>query len=1024
MNFTKFFIERRKLTNLIVIFMVVAGAMSIYSLPRQDSPNVDFNIMTIATFYPGASPEDVEINVTDLIEDELEKVDGIEELTSFSVESMSYIYAQLDPDAHNTIQIKQDLRDAVDRVTTLPVQVEDRPLIKEMKSTDFPIVEVSIAGDKSQEALIRDIAKDMEAEIKAVGKVGSIEKVGYRKREVQILADIDKMKDSHISFVEMLSAIKARNVKLSGGTLESFADEKKIVTLSEFENLRDVEDVIIRSNFTGKQVKVSDVAAIAIDYEKRNVISRTNGINSINMIIKRRGTTDVIDLSKEIDEVITKYAQNYKKSGIEVIKVVDYTYYTKSLLNIVTKNALFGFCLVVIALFIFLNLRSAFWVAIGIPLSVLSAYIFFPLFGITTNQVTLITIIMVLGMLVDDAIVIAENINRHQENGEDFKTAAIQGTKEVFSPVLATIITTIICFAPIYFMSGILGRFIVAIPTIVILTLLMSLFESVTILPAHLAKPQTVSFSKKKEITDKIREHYAHLLRFFLIHRKATVMGFVLLALITGTVFYKFSKFELFPTEDFDLFYIVMESDEGDSLEETSKKVKSVEAVVSKIPSNLMINYKTIVGEHRTEEAAADPALHSNWSLVTVFLHPASKRDVRSEKIIEDLKVKFKDIQKDFVKFDVRELQDGPPVGSPVMVRLVSDNFENCQKYEKRVMAFLKEIKGVKDLETTNRKGKKEISLTLDYDYMARVGITALDLADTIRVAYDGQVATTVRRDGEEVDFRVKLSDEQRQDINVLKRLQILNNQNHLISIGQFVTFKSGFADQTITHFDGKKAITIKGDVDSGVTTPGEVNQKIKDRFLTEIENTPGINIVFGGQEKETMQSMNNFVMAFFCGMLGVYFILVILLNSYIQPFLIMIAIPFGLVGVLVAFFFHNLPLSFIGIIGALGMIGVVVNDSLVMTTYLNTLREKAQCINIDLIIEGAKTRLRPVLLTTVTTVFGLMPTAYGWGGYEPFLVPMVLAMMWGLVFGTVITLILIPVLYTFSRRGIVCSGK
>ncbi|MBU1918482.1 MAG: efflux RND transporter permease subunit [bacterium] len=1017
MNFVKYFVERRKLCNLLLVFFIIAGAMSIYRLPRQDSPNVNFNLVTIFTFYPGASPEDVEINVTDLLEDELEEVDGIDEMTSFSAEGMSFIFLQLDADSDDTFQIKDDIRAAVDRVTNFPEQVEDRPLINEIKSTDFPILEVAIMGDETQEALIRDIAKDMESEIKSVGKVGAIDKVGYRKREVKILADIAKMKDSYVSFAEMINAIQAHNVKQSGGTLESFVDEKKIVTLSEFENLEDVGDVIIRSNFSGKHVLVNDVALVDVSYEKPTTISRTNGRNSLNLIVKRRGTTDVIDLSKKIDEVVKAYQENYKDKGVEIVKVVDYTYYTNSLLKIVRNNAFIGFVLVIIALFLFLNFHTAVWVGLGIPVSILGAYIFFPLFDITTNQVTLITLIMVLGMLVDDAIVIAENINRHQENGMDFKEAAIVGTKEVAKPVLTTILTTIICFVPIYFMSGILGSFIVAIPTIVILTLGMSLFESVTLLPCHLSYRKSVKQSAQQKFMNTLKEHYGSLLSHFLHHRTITVVVFFAVAIMVGYGFTKVSRFELFPTEDFDLFFIVMEAEEGISLEEMSHRVKEVEKVVHEIPDELMINYKTMVGEHRTDEAASDPALHSNWALISIFLHPASQRDIRSEQLIEELKVQFKDMKKKFTKFDVREMQDGPPVGAPITVNLVSDNFALCEQYEKEIMTFLKEQKGVYDLETTNRVGKKEVQIKLNYDYMARVGITAVDVASAIRVAYDGLVATSVRRSGEEVDFRVMLSEDQRHGEDILKKIQILNNQNALIEIGTFATFEEGYTDQTITHFDGKKAITIKGQVNAELVTAAQINKDLKNKFANKISKTPGISMVFGGEEKQTMESMKNFVMAFCVGLIGIYFILVLLLNSYSQPFLIMIAIPFGFVGVLVAFAFHNLPFSFIGLIGTLGLIGVVVNDSLVMTTYLNDLREKYQRVDIDMIVEGAKTRLRPVLLTTITTVLGLLPTAYGFGGSEPFLVPMVLAMSWGLVFATFITLILVPVLYTFSRK-------
>jgi multidrug efflux pump subunit AcrB len=1016
MKITRFFVENRKAANLALILTVVAGLFSVTGLPRQDSPNVDFDILTIATFYPGASPEDVEINVTDPVEDELEKLDGIEQMTSFSIEGMSMIFVEVDPDSDDKPQVKDDIRNAVDRVKELPEAVEDRPLVEEMKSTDFPILEVAIIGDEAREPELRKIAKALEDEIKAVGKVGAIEKIGYRKREVKILADLEKMDRATVSFPEILGAIRSRNVKSSGGTLESFVDERKIVTLAEFDELEDVRDVIIRSNFSGKHVTVSDVATVQDGFKRRGIISRTNGRNSINLVVKRRGTTDVIKLSRKIDGILKKYENLYKDRGIEIIKVVDFTYYTQSLLNIVSNNAMIGFVLVCLALFVFLNLHTAFWVAVGIPLSILLAYIFFPFVGLTTNQIALITIILVLGMLVDDAIVVAENITRHQEAGMDPKEAAVVGTREMFKPVFATVLTTMLCFSPILFMTGILGKFIWTIPVVVILTLGASLIESVTLLPAHLARrPRGGNGSGNHRFMRVLRDWYGRALSRMLARRWRTIGTFVLASVLIGGFAGWQARFELFPTEDFDLFYIVMETETGTSLEETLKSVRKVEARVAEIPEDLMFGFKTVVGDHRTDEAASDPSLHENWALVTVYLHPSGKRDKRSETIIEELKEKVSGID-DFEKLDIREVQDGPPVGAAITVRLVSDDFDLCEKYERKIKEFLGKTPGIKDLESSNRMGKKEINLKLDHDHMARVGISALDLANTIRVAYDGNVATSIRRDGEEIDFRVSLAEEQRGALGVLKKLQARNNTGRLVDISTLASFKESRSPQSIAHFNGRRSIIITANVDGKVINSGEANEKIRAAFAKEIAAIPNLSLIFGGQEKQTLESMRNFRVAFFCAMLAVYFALVLLLDSYKQPLLILVVVPFGFVGVLVAFYLHGFPMSFVGLIGSLGMMGVVVNDSLVMVTYLNQKRiERGGRMSVADVVEGAQVRLRPVVLTTVTTVLGLLPTVYGWGGTEPFLVPMVLAMSWGLMFATLITLIFVPTLYTFS---------
>ena len=296
----EYFINNKKVTNLILLFIVITGTISIFNLPRQDNPNVNFNILTISTIYPGASPEDVEINVTDKIEDELEDVDGIEQLSSFSIEHMSFITVQLDPETEDTTQIKADISSAIDRVSDLPTEVEDRPTIIEMKSTDFPVAEIGIMGNETDETIIRRVAKEIESDLKSSVSVGKIIKEGYRKKEVKILTDIHKLAQYHISFNQVINAIKSRNIKSSGGTIESFVDEKKIITFAEFENPLDVSNVIVRSNFSGKQIKISDIAEVKTGYKDKVLITRTNGRNSINLIVRRRGTTDVIDLSEKM----------------------------------------------------------------------------------------------------------------------------------------------------------------------------------------------------------------------------------------------------------------------------------------------------------------------------------------------------------------------------------------------------------------------------------------------------------------------------------------------------------------------------------------------------------------------------------------------------------------------------------------------------------------------------------------------------------------------------------------------------
>jgi len=1011
----KFFLKKDVLVKLITIFVVAAGIMSLTQLKRASYPDVEFDILKITTTYPGASAEDVEVNVTKKIEDEIKTVRDYDKIRSNSLENLSIIYVWVDPNAEDKKLVKDEIRRAVDRVSNLPREIKDKPVIDELKSSNVAIIEVAVSG-KVPEKILRKIAKDLEEKINEMKGVGLVEKMGYRKREIKILVDAQKIAKNYVSLNEIISAIKDRNIRTGGGSLESYTNEKKIVTFSEFENPLDVKDVIIRRNFDGNQIKLSQISKIEDTYEDYDVIPRTNQQNSINLLIRSQPRADIIDISNEIKELLNKTRDSLPK-GVTVDIVVDYSRYTKNLLSIVQTNALIGFFLVLGVLFLVLNPYTAFWTAAGIPISFLGALIFFPVFGIDINFISLITLVLVLGMLVDDAIVVAENISRHREMGKSPLQAASQGAREVAGPVTATIITTIIAFMSLYYMKGISGKFVWQIPIVVILTLVISLLESLFLLPSHIAF-SPVRESKKSHWFEKFKHSYEKVMHAVIRHRVKTLFGFICFLLVACYLLFGVMKVNMFPYSDVDVFYVVAELPDGTSLEETSKRLKEVEKLVDQIPRTAMVNYTASIGHHDRDVYGASHGLRHNWALVTIFLKPAGEREMTSEELMKNLEVKLKDL-KGFTKLELDKFNDGPPVGRPITITLVSNDDNLRRKFSQEAFDFLKGINGVKNLDMNIKKGKEELLLKPDYEMMAKLGVTSRGLAETIRAAYSGIVVTSIVRDGEEIDYRVQLTLDQRRNVDVLKNLQVMNNQGRLIRIGNFATLVPSKGYDTIKHYNGRRATTIQGDVDDKLITSSEVNQIFFKKFQSQIDKQPGMRLIFGGEEKATQESMQSFGIALIFCLIAIYIILVVLFDSFTQPLIIVAIIPFGLAGTVVIFFANGYPVSFLGIIGTLGLIGVMVNDSLVMVSHLNDLRKKHNGLTLAHLIEGCKARLRPVVLTTVTTVVGLMPTIYGFGGYEPFIVPLVLALAGGLIFATPITLLLVPTLYSYGLKDV-----
>lgn len=1011
-----FFIRRPKVTNLILVLVVLAGILSVKESRKQDFPTVSFDIMKIETTYPGASPEDVEINLTDPIEDELEDVEDIDEIKSLSMENISLIFVYINPDSTDIRKVKNDIRDAVDRVTDLPEAVTEKPKVEEIRSTSAPVLEIGIYGEVSEKEL-RKFAKDLETDLRTVEGVGLIEKIGYRKREVHIEADHKELEEKYVSLGEIMDAIKARNVRTTGGSLESYVAEKNIVTFSEYEEPLEVRDVIIRSAFTGEGVRIKDVAIVSEGFDEHDIIARSNGNQGIAVVVKRQENADVITISNAVKKRLKKFRKSLPE-GVKAKIMYDNSIYTKSMLSMVRLNGLIGFALVLIVMFIFLDWKSAFWTAFGIPISMCGAFILFEPFGITINVVTLAAMVLVLGMLVDDAIVIAENTYRMKEKGMPPVEGTIEGVINVFMPVVAAVLTTMLAFIPMLFMTGITGKFIVGIPIVVILMLGFSLIESTCFLPCHIAHampPKTLP--KRTRWIPHAIDFYHGIIGRCLSHRKKILLSFFILLIATTIAGGFWLKLILFPQNNPDVFNILIEAPNGTTLTNTEKKVEEVEKAVEEvIPPEFRQSYIARIGHHDVDPYGGSAGRYSNWAMITVYLVPADERKgFPSEPMMDELQARL-DKLKGFDRLYVLPLDEGPPVGKPITVIYTTDDNEVRNKFEEETIAYLKNITGISKVETDNIPGKDELRLRLDYDMMPRIGVTSLDVSRTVRTAFEGEVVTSIRKSGEEIDFRVSLKDPEKFRQEGVLDLLIANNTGNLVPLRNFAYFEETTGPAAIHHYDGKRSVTITAEVDPDVITAVDANDMLRKKFEPLVYNYPGLRIEFGGEEKKTQESMASFYSALILALIAIYFLLVVLLDSYTQPLLIMAAIPFAMVGVIITFLIHDIPIGFLAMIGILGLVGVVVNDSIVMVDHLNERCEKEGKL-LSTIAKGAKTRFRPVILTTLTTVAGLLPTGYGVGGDLPFIRPMVLAMAWGLAFATLITLVFTPLLYSIHAR-------
>ncbi len=1005
----RFFASRGTVAYVFTALMILLGLASLTVIQRDNFPSVDFNEMTITTRYPGASPEDVELNLTNRLEEELKEVEGLKWVVSFSMENVSIINVRIDPDAGDTRKVKTDVRDATSRVTKLPPEVDEQPVVEEFTTTTgIPIIEVGLSGDVSYRRL-RDLARRTEKALLGVPGVARVVKYGYLDREIKIEVSQDALEKWRVPAHAVAEAVRDRNIRATGGSFESYTNERNIVTLAQFEDPLDVADVIVRVTESGTQLRVADLALLLDAFEPAKVVSRMNGNRAISFLVYKKESADMI---RTVDAIKRLVAENRHRlpDGVSIEYSNDTSRQVRNRLAVVATNGAVGLLLVLIVLALFLDLRSAFWVAVSIPVVLLGTLFLLPVFGAYLDSIALAAMILVIGIVVDDGIVVAESIWRQRELGLAPLDAAVEGTAAVYLPVLTTVLTTALAFAPMFFMTGMLGDFVFVIPLVVCLALAIALAETTIALPAHLIGGRRVPGRMRAHADGGwfigLQNGFGSVLGLLLRWRYALIAGFF--ALLVGAFWYagRYLDFVLFPTQSADNFFLLVELPSGSSLAATGDLVIELEGILKSLPEGELDSYVSRIGSHGEWNLGEN----ENWAYIGVYLSPFATRERNADQIVEWLRERMAKIEGiERLRFVIDS--GGPPVGRPITVRVVGSDDERRDALASLIMERLAAMDGVKDLDRDDKAGKEQIAIDLDYVRLADAGLSVADVARNVRLAFDGEVVTSVRYGEEDVDFRVILEAQARRTQDTLRELLVPNRDGRFIRLGEVARLRTEPGPSNIYHFDYERTVTITGDVDLTRTTPLEATE----RLLAGIDlhaDWPGLRLIVGGEAEETGASMQSLIIAFVAAALGIYLLLLLLFDSLVQPLLVMLAIPFGLIGVIAAFALHQQALGFLAMLGVVGLAGILVNDSLILVNRVNRLREEQPgrpfgwCV-----VEAAKLRLRPIVLTSITTVAGLLPMAYGLGGSDPFAAPMALAMGYGILFATPLTLVLLPCL-------------
>ena len=1000
----EFSVRNRVLVNLLTLFVLGTGLVTYFQMPRELFPEFSRQAVQIVTTFLGASPEEVEKLITAPIEEEVAEIDGLDELLSVSQEGRSQILLKFQPDTDMNRALS-DVRAALDNVTDLPQEAKE-PEVHEVKSI-FPVITVSLAGD-IDEATLRDMAKDLRDDLRRIPGVSRVRILGTRERQIWVEVDPARLDQYRISLDDVRAAIAAHNRNVPGGTMKTSRGEILIRTLGEAAGAPEVERIILRSVATGTPLTVGDVASVRETFEEPTTIGRWGGHPAINLVVNKERKGDAIDIAASVRALVEEVRIRLPET-VKIGVYNDFSVFIRKRLNTLRVSGAIGLTIVLLALWAFVRTRIALLTGLGIPFAMLGGIVLMSMYGISLNMISLFSLILVLGLLVDDAIVVTENVYRYVEQGMDSRQAAIQGTAEVAWPVVATVMTTVAAFLPLLLIPGTMGVFLAPIPIVVTFTLLGSLLEALVVLPSHLSDVITPAYAqrvRRRELPwlTRLRHAYGILLGTALKWRYVTVAFlFCTTVLLGATAWYRI-PFVLFREFESSQFLINFETSSGAKIEDTLEVAKRAEQVVLSLPPGELQSLATNVGisfldVHRAERGP-------NLGQLMVELEEDRRRSVNE--VITDLRAGIEQIP-GITKLQFMKTQSGPG-GPAIEARVVGNDIPVLRKLATEVKAFLQGIPGVKDVRDDFTEGKEELQITLIPEARA-LGLDLGQIARQVQQAFLGVEASTIQRRDEDIPIVVRFPQAARRSLETVARMKLTLPSGEKVFLRDVARLETAIGNSKIRRDDQKRTITVLADVDSREANAFQVAQRLKRKFADVGRQVPGYRVVVKGERQEAEASLAALPKVSLIALMLIYFILGSLFQSFIQPFIVMAAIPFALDGVVIGHLIMGEPLSFLSMMGLVALGGVVVNDSLILVDFINRSRE-AGTPRDEAILASGVARLRPVLLTTVTTVGGLIPLAFFASGQAKFLSPMAISVVWGLSFATLLTLILIPCLY------------
>lgn len=1032
-----YFIKHSVAVNVIVIAFLIFGGVGAYKLNSSFFPLVDSKNISINVTYPGASPQEVEEGIILKIEDNLKGLNGVDRVTSTSRENSGNINVEIEK-GKNIDFMLLEVKNAVDRVPTFPVGME--PLIVSKLEALRPTITFSISGNNIPLATLKQIGRQVENDLRGIDGISQIQITGYPEEEIEIAINETNLLAYNLSFAEVSQAVNESSLITTGGTIKTSTEEYLIRANSRSYYANELSNLIVKSDPSGRIIRLKDIAKVQDKFSETPNANYFNGNLSINVTITSTNTEDLITSADKAKEYIIDFNQKYDNVEINIIRDLSITLVERT--NLLTENAIIGMILVLMFLSLFLNTRLAFWVAFGLPIAFLGMFMLAGYFNVTINVLSLFGMIIVIGILVDDGIVIAENIYQHYEKGKTPEQAAIDGVMEVLPAIVSAILTTILAFSIFLFLDGGIGEFFGEVSVVVILTLAVSLVEALIILPAHLAHSKALRkqnntpksglagafqkiFSKLRYINklgDAIMKWlrdtlYSPSLRFALQHKFFTFSIFIVFLILTyGSFRGGIIRGAFFPQIASDQVRISLNMPNGTNEKVTDSIISLIEQRAIKSTDQISEEY---FGNDEEKQLVKNIIKNigpgSSTASLSINLLEGEERpnEITSRLVTNRIQERVGLI------FGVESLvfgSGGNFGGSPVSISFLGNNIRELKAVKSALKERLKNNVLLKDVTDNDPAGIKEIRIKLNETAYA-LGLNLRTVMTQVRAGFFGSQAQRFQRGQDEIRVWIRYNRENRSSIKSLDNMRILIPSGDRVPLKEIASYEIARGDVAINHLEGRREIQVSADIkDPKKTSATDIMEEIENEIMPEIlAKYPTVTPSFEGQNREFSKLNDSLKPVGLIVLLLIYIVIAFTFRSYSQPLLLLFLIPLSLPAVAWGHWIHDFPVNVLSMLGIIALIGIMVNDGLVLIgKFNNNLREGMTYDNA--LYEAGRARFRAIFLTSITTVAGLAPLIFEESRQAQFLIPMAISIAYGIGFATVLTLIVLPIFLAFSN--------